>query len=48
MGRFFHVLEDKNTAGHWTASLGAQVRNLPLFERLYVSLGGGLKWLLEA
>lgn len=46
--RFFEVLEEKNTATHWTASLGAQIRNLPPFEQLQVGLRAGLMRVLES
>ncbi len=48
VNRFFEVLEEKNTAGHWTASLGAQIRNLPMFEQLQMGLRATLTRLLES
>lgn len=46
--RFFEVLDEKNTVGHWTASLGVQIRNLPPFERLQVGLRAALLRLLTS
>lgn len=45
---FFKILEEKNTAVHWTASLGAQIRNLPPFDQLQVGLRGALTRLLTS
>lgn len=46
--RFFEVLRERNTAGHWTITLGAQIRCLPAFEQVRVGLWTSLRRLLDA